>query len=182
MKFKRFFPCLVGLMAAVLLPSCTTSCWEGGIPMRSGEVAAHRLAVADIQNAQNVVVYRGLAHPQKEKQLYAKQLRTVNHFYQHGFEFFTEPVAVPAATVKKVLNLYSDPSSHQTLSIKSLCHYHPDYSFVWKTGDDVQILQMCYGCHEWRHFCARGVLVTDINEPAYFDKLTVWLPKMGDKK
>jgi hypothetical protein len=181
MNFKSVSIWLLGLSSAILLPSCTTSCWEGGIPMRPGEVAAHQLAVADIRNARDVVVYQGLAHPQKEKKLYAKQLRTTDHFYQHGFEFFKEPVAVSPATVKKVLDLYSDPSSHQTLSIKSICHYHPDYSFVWKTGDDVQILQMCYGCHEWRHFCSRGVLQTDINEPAYFDKLTVWLPKPVQK-
>lgn len=181
MKFRFYSIRLLGLLAAVLLPSCA-SCWEGGIPLRPAEMEAQHLAAADIRAATNVVVYRGLAHPQKEKHLYARQLQTVNHFYQHGFEFFTEPVAVPAATVKQVLSLYSDPTSHQTLSIKDLCKFHPDYSLVWNSGGDVQILQICYGCHEWRHYCSRGVLMTDINEPAYFDKLTVWLPKMMEKK
>ncbi len=176
MNLKTALTALLGLVSAGLLPSCA-SCWSGGIPLRPGEEAAHQLAVADIRNAQNVVVYRGLAHPQKQKQLYARQLRTVDHFYQHGFEFFSEPVAVPASTVQKLLDLYSDPDSHQTLSIKSICRYHPDYSLVWNSGGEEQILQICYGCHEWRHFCSRGVLQTDINEPAYFDKLTVWLPK-----
>jgi hypothetical protein len=177
MTLKTLSNCLFGLAAMTVLPSCTTSCWDGGIPMRSGEAEAHQQAVADIRNAQNVLVYRGLAHPKNEKRLYARQLKTVSHFYQHGYEFFTEPVPVSAETVKNILDLYSEPSSHQTLSIKSICHYHPDYAFVWKTGDDEQILQICYGCHEWRHFCSRGVLQTDINEPAYFDKLTQWLPK-----
>ncbi|WP_338289633.1 hypothetical protein [Luteolibacter sp. LG18] len=175
---------LLALAAAALLPSCAgPSCWEGGIPLRSGgEAEAQAHAAAEVRAATNVTVYRGLAHPQNEKALFQRQLKTVPHFYSHGFNFFSKPADVPAATVQKVLHLYTEPGSHQALSTKDLCHYHPDYAFVWKTGTQEHVLQICYGCHEWRYFCERGALCTDINEPAYFDKLTKWLPKSTAKE
>ncbi|MFD0895552.1 hypothetical protein KBB96_19540 [Luteolibacter ambystomatis] len=175
---------LLALAAAALLPSCAgPSCWEGGIPLRSGgETEAQAHAAAEVRAAENVTVYRGLAHPQNEKALYRRQLKTVQHTHIHGFDFFSKPADVPKATVRKILDLYVDPTSHQALSTKDLCHYHPDYAFVWKTGAQEHVLQICYGCHEWRYFCERGALCTDINEPAYFDKLTKWLPKSTAKE
>jgi len=174
---------LLALALASFLPSCAPSCWEGGIPLRSGgEAEAQALAAAEVKVAHGVTVYRGLAHPQNQKVLYAHQLKTVTHTHIHGFEFFSQPAQVDPKVVKDVLNLYVDPTSHQALSIKDLCHFHPDYAFVWKTGSEEHVIQICYGCHEWRYFCNRGALCTDINEPAYFDKLTKWLPKSTAKE
>jgi hypothetical protein len=39
------------------------------------------------------------------------------------------------------------------------------------------VLQICYGCHEWKYFGPGGTIHTDINEPAYFDSLMHWLPR-----
>jgi hypothetical protein len=167
---------VLALVAAVMMPSCA-SCWEGGVPMRPAEAEAHAQAIAEVKAASNVTVYQGLAHPKNQKSLYKKQLGTVEHTSIHGFEFFSKPANVSDATVRRVLDLYAEPSAHQGLSRKDLCHFHPDYAFVWKTGTQENVLQICYGCHEWRYFCERGMLSTDINEPAYFDKLTKWLPQ-----
>lgn len=172
--------CLL-LTGMVVLPSCA-SCWHGGVPLRSaGEAEAHAHAAADARAARQVTVYQGLAHPKNEKRLYAEQLKSVPHTSIHGYEFFSRPAEVSPATVKRVLSLYAEPSSHQAYSKKDVCSFHPDYAFVWRTGAEEHVLQICYGCHEWCYYCARGVLMTDINEPAYFDKLTQWLPAANPK-
>ena len=43
-----------------------------------------------------------------------------------------------------------------------------------------RVLQLCYGCHEWKFFGPGGMLLTDISEEAYFGPLTTqWLKKEG---
>lgn len=155
--------------------------------MRPVEVTGQKAAASEARRATDVKIYRGLAHPQKEKPLYRRQLRTVSHTSLHGFEFFSEPLDLPDSTKRAVLDLYADPSSHEALAIKDLCHFHPDYAVVWNTGGNEHVLQICYGCHEWRYYgpigdIRNGYISTDISEPAYFDRLTKILPKSDAKR
>jgi hypothetical protein len=150
--------------------------------MRPTEAAGQAAAAGSARQARDVTVYRGLAHPQTQKALYARQLRTERHVRIHDFEFFAQPAPVSTATARKVLALYADPSSHQALAIKDTCQFHPDYALVWRDGGSERVLQVCYGCHEWKYFgpvgeVKDGVVKTDIAESAYFDRLTQWLPK-----
>jgi hypothetical protein len=80
--------------------------------------------------------------------------------------------------VRQIVDLYCDPTSHQALaSPKTTCAgFHPDYALVWSDARGSRVLQICYGCHEWKYFGPGGVLHTDINEPAYDEKITQWLP------
>jgi hypothetical protein len=161
----------------LLLASCAT-CWRGGEPLRSTELASLRAVGADLSQAKNIKVYHGLAHPQRDAEVYSEQLRTQPHRFYAGFAFHQKPEAVAESRVKEIVDLYRNPESHQALaSPKTTCAgFHPDYALVWQDSRGQRVLQICYGCHEWKYIGPGGVLHTDINEPAYFEKITRWLP------
>ena len=168
--------CLL-LLPLLFLASCAT-CWRGGEPLRTNELKSLHAVAADLRTAKNIVVYHGLAHPVRDKEIYQQQLKTVPNVEFAGFRFHKKPEPVSPQLVRSVVKLYSDPASHQALaSPKSTCAgYHPDYALVWSNQKGRRVLQICYGCHEWKYFGPGGVLHTDINEPAYFDSITRWLP------
>lgn len=168
---------LLLLLPLLLLASCAT-CWRGGEPLRPTELASLKAVSADFRQAKNIKVYHGLAHPQRDAEVYATQLRTQPHRFLADFAFHREPVAVPHTRVKEIVDLYCDPASHQALAApKTTCAgFHPDYALVWSDRRGQRVLHICYGCHEWKYIGPGGVLHTDINEPAYFDRITRWLP------
>jgi hypothetical protein len=161
----------------ILLNSCA-SCWKGGVPLRPTEISSLQAAGSDLKTAKNMKLYYGLAHPKRDKGLYTQQLVTVKHQTFQGFEFHQTPVRASDKLIKAIVHLYSNPDSHQALaSPKTTCSgFHPDYAIVWSDNKGQRVLQLCYGCHEWKYFGPGGTLHTDINEPAYFEKLTRWLP------
>ena len=164
--------------AALALPSCST-CWSGGIPLRPSEEAGRAAAVADFGDTSEARVHRGLAHPATQQALYARQVAEGGWVEFHDFKFFAEPLDVPRQTIDRVLALYRDPAAHQAWGEKSTCAgFHPDYAIVWTSGGRRRVLQLCYGCHEWKFFGPGGEILTDISEKAYFGPLTEeWLPK-----
>jgi hypothetical protein len=165
------------LIPVLFLSSCAT-CWRGGEPLRPTELASLKAVSADLKMAKNIQVYHGLAHPQRDATIYAEQLRTVPYRTFEGFAFHQKPERVSPQRVRGIVDLYCNPDSHQALaSPKSTCAgFHPDYALVWSNGKGQRVLQICYGCHEWKYFGPGGMLHTDINEPAYFEKITRWLP------
>jgi hypothetical protein len=170
----------LGLAAllAMFLSSCA-SCWVGGIPMRDSELHAQWGAEYDIlHSAKDVKIYKGLAHPKGDKVRYAEQVRAGGWVEFEGFKFFAKPVDFPTGTAEKVLKLYCKSDSHQALALKTTCPgFHPDYALVWSADGQRRVLQICYGCHEWKYFGPGGTVHTDINEPAYFQGLLPLLPK-----
>jgi hypothetical protein len=180
MIYRRLTPMKwisIGL-TALLLSSCAT-CWRGGDPLRPTELASHAAVKQDLAQAKHIRVFQGLVHPQREPEAYAAQLKQVPHVFWGGFAFHRQPLAVSPQLIKDVVDLYSDPTSHQVLaSPKTTCAgFHPDYALVWSDSCGTRVLQICYGCHEWKYLGPGGTLHTDINEPAYFHQLTRWLPR-----
>jgi len=170
----------VALISLFLAASCSTqTCWRGGIPMRDTELSSQQRASADIlRTAHHVHIYRGLAHPHADPGRYQKQVAQGGWVEFHSFKFHNQPVDLPAGTSAKVLELYRDPSSHEALATKTTCAgFHPDYALVWNHGGRQRVLQICYGCHEWKYFGPGGVVHTDISEPAYFRNLLRLLPR-----
>ena len=173
---------LLLLLPIALLASCAgPTCWSGGIDLRPIEERARTQACIDFGNTSNAVVYRGLAHPQAQTSTYNKQVEKGGWVEIEDFKFFKEPVDVPRESIDKVLELYCQPKSHQAWGPKEKCAgFHPDYAIVWTDGSR-RVLQLCYGCHEWKFFGPGGMLLTDISEKAYFGPLTrKWLKKQGD--
>lgn len=167
-------------LLVLLLASCTTqTCWRGGIPLRNTERSAQWGAEVDIlRSARNVEIYRGLAHPQADTARYERQVARGGWVEFQGFKFHKEPAAFPDGTAAKVLDLYRKTDSHQALAHKTTCAgFHPDYALVWTHGGERRVLQICYGCHEWKYFGPGGMVHTDIAEPAYFRGLLPLLPK-----
>ncbi|GAA5482630.1 hypothetical protein [Haloferula sargassicola] len=171
-------PLLLLAALSCLLASCAT-CWSGGIPLRDIEERARTQAVVDFGNTSHAKVYRGLAHPEAAKATYDKQVAKGGWVEIEGFKFFEQPLDVPRENIDKVLALYNDPDSHQAWGPKTKCAgFHPDYAIVWTSGGTRRVLQLCYGCHEWKFFGPGGMLLTDISEKAYFGPLTrKWLKK-----
>lgn len=171
---------LVFPAVCALLVSCAGStCWSGGIPLRDVETRAHQQAVVDFGNTSNAKVYRGLAHPEAQRATYDQQVAKGGWIEIEGFKFFEQPVGVPRGDIERVLDLYKDPESHQAWGPKTTCAgFHPDYAIVWTSSGTRRVLQLCYGCHEWKFFGPGGMLLTDISEQAYFGPLTrEWLEK-----
>jgi hypothetical protein len=160
---------------SVFLSSCAT-CWRGGIPMRENEEKAQWGAEVDIlksATAKNVTIYKGLAHPKAQRSMYSNQVKAGGWTEIKGFKFFAQPLtSLPPDTAEKVLKLYCKSDSHQALAQKNTCPgFHPDYALVWSKDGVQRVLQICYGCHEWKYYGPGGMVHTDINEPAYFDTL-----------
>lgn len=164
----------------LFLSSCAgPTCWSGGIPLRDIEERARTQAVIDFGDTSNAKVYRGLAHPQGQTSIYDKQVEKGGWVEIEDFKFFEEPLDIPREDIEKVLALYGEPDSHQAWGPKEKCDgFHPDYAVVWSSGGTRRVLQLCYGCHEWKFFGPGGMLLTDISEKAYFGPLTrKWLKK-----
>lgn len=162
------------LLAAVLLASCATStCWSGGIPLRDVEERQRQGALADFGDTSNLKAYRGLAHPQAQTSLYERQVARGGWIEIEDFKFFEEPLDIPRERLEEVLQIYRDGDSHQAWGPKDKCAgFHPDYVLVWSSGGRRRVLQLCYGCHEWKFFGPGGMLLTDISEKAYNGRLT----------
>ncbi|MGE9270595.1 MAG: hypothetical protein ACQKBU_07310 [Verrucomicrobiales bacterium] len=177
---KHFCSLLLLAFVAAFFSSCTTAtCWSGGIALRDVEERARTQAVIDFGDTSNAKVYRGLAHPSAEAKLYASQVEKGGWIEIEEFKFFEEPLDVSRESIDKVLALYAEPESHQAWGPKTKCAgFHPDYAIVWSSGGSRRVLQLCYGCHEWKFFGPGGMLLTDISEKAYFGPLTRrWLKK-----
>ena len=171
---------LLAIPLALLLASCSTqSCWKGGIPMRETEMHAQWGAEVDIKkSANNVKVYRGLAHPVGDKANYERQVKKGGWVEFEGFKFHAQPVDVPADTAWKVLEIYNRSASHEAQAVKTTCDgFHPDYALVWTKGGKRRVLQICYGCHEWKYFGPGGKVHTDIEDKTYFKELLPLLPR-----
>ena len=176
---------LAAALMAFLCVSCTTqSCWKGGIPMRETEMHAQWGAEVDInKSASNVKIYRGLAHPIGDTSRYKKQVKQGGWVEFEGFKFHAQPADLPAGTADKVLNLYKRSSSHEAQAVKTTCPgFHPDYALVWSKGGRQRVLQICYGCHEWKYFGPGGKIHTDIEDKTYFKELLPLLPREKNRR
>jgi hypothetical protein len=171
---------LAAALIALFLASCAKpTCWSGGIPMRESETHAQWGAEVDIlQSARDVRIYRGLAHPLTQRTRYQRQVAKGGWVEFQGFKFHVTPAEFPADTASRVLAIYGKSDNHQALATKTKCPgFHPDYALVWSKGGRTRVLQICYGCHEWKYFGPGGMVHTDINEPAYFRELLKLLPR-----
>ncbi|WP_035609591.1 hypothetical protein [Haloferula sp. BvORR071] len=175
---------LLALPLLFVFASCSTqSCWKGGEPMRQTEMRSQWGAEIDInQSANNVKIYRGLAHPVADKGAYERQVKRGGWVEFQGFKFFAQPYDAKPGTAEKVLDIYKLSASHEAQAIKTTCAgFHPDYALVWSKNGKQRVLQICYGCHEWKYFGPGGKVHTDIEDKTYFQKLIPLLPKARER-
>lgn len=171
---------LAALAIALLSTSCVTkTCWKGGIPMRESEMHAQWGAEVDIiKSANDVKIYRGLVHPVSRKGVYDRQVKKGGWVEFEDFKFHATPVETKPDTAWKVLEIYKRSASHEGLALKTSCAgFHPDYALVWTKGGKRRVLQICYGCHEWKYFGPGGTVYTDIEDDTFFKDLLPLLPR-----
>jgi hypothetical protein len=171
---------LAALAIALLSTSCVTkTCWKGGIPMRESEMHAQWGAEVDIlKSANDVKIYRGLVHPVSRKGVYDRQVKKGGWVEFEDFKFHATPVETKPDTAWKVLEIYKRSASHEGLALKTSCAgFHPDYALVWTKGGKRRVLQICYGCHEWKYFGPGGMVYTDIEDDTFFKDLLPLLPR-----
>ena len=82
---------LLVLLPAMFLSSCAT-CWRGGEPLRPTEMSSLKAVSADLKKAHNAKIYHGLAHPQRDAEVYQQQLKTVPNRDFAGFRFHEKQI------------------------------------------------------------------------------------------
>ena len=160
------------IATAIFLPLLLASCGGCGGNMNalpaneSAALGASAPLVA--QGVPNSKAYKGLAHPRKDFLLYRRQVKTVPHVEFGDFLFHREPVAISADGLKQVAAIYTDASNHRARrQVKPCPGFHPDWVLVWQASGQPWLLQICYGCHEWKLIGPNGTLYTDISDAAY---------------
>lgn len=171
----------IQLCFALVLPLFLISCAGcGGNPkcLTAAEASWQKVYAQKASSGlPKAVAYKGLAHPNKDPLVYREQLKTVPHIPYGGFMFHTQPVPASASTLTQVAQIYGNPDNHRTRrEIKPCPGFHPDWVLVWRDAKGEWLLQLCYGCHEWKLIGPDGTLYTDIADAPYW-QLRSLLPK-----
>ena len=117
-----------------------------------------------------LTVYRGVARENPEPSPprgtpKANEVRTIIRF---GQTFYEKSLPVPAAKTRKLLSLVKHPQSFSQWGGAKACGgFHPDYALVWKTGDQVVEMHLCFTCKEIKVFNGQTEIYCEIEEVAY---------------
>ena len=117
-----------------------------------------------------LTVYRGVARENPEPSPprgtpKANEVRTIIRF---GQTFYEKSLPVPAAKTRKPLSLLKNPQSFSQWGGAKACGgFHPDYALVWKTGDQVVEMHLCFTCKEIKVFNGQTEIYCEIEEVAY---------------
>jgi hypothetical protein len=117
-----------------------------------------------------LTVYRGVARANLERPPTpvtpkANDVRTVIRL---GETFFKKPMSLSAAKTRKPLSLVKNPQSFSQWGGAKACGgFHPDYALVWKTGDLVVEMHLCFTCKEIKVFNGQTEIYCEIEEVAY---------------
>jgi len=117
-----------------------------------------------------LTVYRGVARENPEPSPppgtpKANEVRTIIRF---GQTFYEKSLPVPAAKTRKLLSLVKHPQSFSQWGGAKPCGgFHPDYALVWKTGDQVVEMHLCFTCKEIKVFNGQTKVYCEIEEDAY---------------
>jgi hypothetical protein len=173
---RRLLPAVAALLP-LLFASCT-GCGGNRNMLPVQEAAALTSARPVVsQGLPAATAYKGLAHPRKDFLLYRRQVQSVPHIEFGDFLFHRQPVAVSASGLQQVAAIYSDSANHrERRKVKPCPGFHPDWVLVWQSGGRSWLLQICYGCHEWKLIGPNGTLYTDISDAAYPALLSI-LPR-----
>lgn len=87
---------------------------------------------------------------------------------RYGGVFYVTPKKVEAEDAKKLKALVQDPKSFMKFRGFKLCGgFHPDFSLVWGTGDNVVEVHVCFGCYELKAFHKGVEVYCDIPDGSY---------------
>lgn len=131
------------LLVGYLLAACAHTVPIGKVvPVRDGDEMRKGLRAAD-----ELMVYEGLPHQTKEKELMESELAKSKTIRIHGYPFYLPPVAAKKqAELKKILG---DPRTYKKYTGPKTCGgFHPDYAVFWNEGEVPKHILICFGCGE----------------------------------
>ena len=107
--------------------------------------------LAEIGKLSSIVIYEGLPHQRKEKELLARELKDKKTVKLHGFPFFEEVIRVNTEDAAKLSALCGDLKTFDRYSGAKFCDgFHPDWCVEFKNGPEVYRVLICFGCREAR--------------------------------
>lgn len=144
MKFLQ--SCAVTLAASfaiLLMVSCGTSA-----PIGEKVGLKHTDGIRKgLVNAERIMVYEGLPHQAKEKELLQQELAKGNIERILAYPFYLP--AQKALHPSELKELLGDASNYREYTGPKTCGgFHPDYALSWQNGGTRHDLLVCYGCSE----------------------------------
>jgi hypothetical protein len=121
-----------------------------------------------IRGAAELVLYEGLPHQMFEQDALKKELATKKTVKIRDFPFYERPLVLEAAEVEPLRNHSMAADSYWSYGGPKLCGgFHPDYCLVWKQGESIYQLLICFGCHEVKLYGPKSELIVDLREKAF---------------
>jgi hypothetical protein len=116
--------------------------------------------------ADKLMVYEGLPHPAKLRELAEREMKRKAIIKIAGHSFYTP--AILAKEQDKLKKLLGAPTSIALHKGPKLCGgFHPDYAIVWESGGKTYQVLICYGCHEVCLLEGKRKLWYDLEEGPY---------------
>lgn len=153
----RFRSFLVSAITAVAVSSCATSVPIGKkVPVSEGEGIR-----ASLREASRVMVYEGLPHQTKEKELMEREAARKGTIRILGYPFYTP--SVPAKDREALQRILGDARTYAPYSGPKTCGgFHPDYNVSWSSAGTDHHIQICFGCGEALLTDGRLLLAYDV--------------------
>ena len=133
--------------------------------------------VAGIGKSPSVVIYEGLPHQRKEKELLARELKDKKTVKLHEFPFYAGGIQVRKEDAAKLSALCADLKTFDRYSGAKFCGgFHPDWCVEFKNGPEVYRVLICFGCREARLYGPMNDVYTDLTKESRDEFLNVLTP------
>ena len=104
-----------------------------------------------ILQADRVVVYEGLPHPDYEAGVYRDELKKQATVHLEGFDFYRNPLTLSNEDSRALVAVLGASETYQSYGGEKKCGgFHPDYAVEWEAGGTVYRCLICFGCSEAR--------------------------------
>jgi hypothetical protein len=117
---------------------------------RPGSPADYEPFAKIVADADRVVLYEGLPHPDAEVELFKKELAAKQTVTYGEFSFYAEPITLSTEDRAMLSAILDDTDAFSGPPPGNLkCGgYHPDFAVEWSKGDSKVFVGICFGCGE----------------------------------
>ena len=151
-------------------------------PKNNLKLAAKLKPLTESLSAQSLLsVYRGIPRenpdaPLNQNPANADEVRTLSRF---GQTFYEKPLQVNSDRIPKLLVLLKNPKSFSQWSGEKPCGgFRPDYALVWKTGDLITEMHLCFTCKEIKLYRGHTRFLCDLTQVTC-QSLRDWVRKLN---
>jgi hypothetical protein len=165
----RWFLAAIGLALAGTAAYFLLSAGGAGPGSDSGDDAGTDLSplqpfVAGVVKSGRFTVFEGLPHQGYERAALERELATKATVALHGWNFYRDPLPVPAADGATLKELVRAENAFLAYRGPKKCGgYHPDYCLEWRDAAEVYRVLVCLGCSEVKCYGPAGGVHCDMN-------------------